>query len=260
MKYIVFHSVLTCIFLVLGSSPTIHAQTLSGRVYEGNFPSEPPAAQWLADVTVTLYGSNNSGQRGTYITSTTTGSDGWYGLEAEVGFEFYTIVSGGKAGYSFQGSSSVDGSESGEEIEYTVPLAGKTLTGNKFWYTSDTPQPPVNNPPVADAGGPYSTQLHEPVQLDGSGSYDPDTGDSITGYQWYWFYQGNYIPINGVQTTPTIWWVPPVVGQFTLQLEVTDSHGESDTDTATVDVQEEEPPAGTGLWAATNGMPRRRQV
>ena len=246
MKYIVFHSVLTCIFLVLGSSPTIHAQTLSGRVYEGNFPSEPPAAQWLADVTVTLYGSNNSGQRGTYITSTTTGSDGWYGLEAEVGFEFYTIVSGGKAGYSFQGSSSVAGSESGEEIEYTVPLAGKTLTGNKFWYTSDTPQPPVNNPPVADAGGPYSTQLHEPVQLDGSGSYDPDTGDSITGYQWYWFYQGNYIPINGVQTTPTIWWVPPVVGQSTLQLEVTDSHGESDTDTATVDVQEEEPPAGTG--------------
>jgi hypothetical protein len=346
MKCIPCRSKLFWIFLVFILTTSSRAEILSGRVYEGEYLTEPPIANGLSGVSVKLYASYSSGVLGDEVSSYTTGSDGWYGLETEQNYEFFTIVCEGKSGYTFEGSSSVDGSASGEEIEYVVPLTGKTLTGNKFWYTSETTppannppvatddsattpkdtaieinvlfndsdpdgdaisidnvsdpthgeipliyspgyggivyqpdpgfvgsdtfdytisdgkggtdtatvtvtveqgeEPPQNNPPVADAGGPYSTQVGNPVMLDGSGSYDPDTGDSITGYQWYWFSQGNYIPINGVLTAPTIWWVPPVAGQFTLKLEVTDSHGEIDTDTSTVDVQAEEPPAGTG--------------
>ncbi len=58
--------------------PSTQALTLQGHVYNGNVGDE---TQPLSGVTVTLYGSNNSGQMGTAITSTTTNSRGWYGLE-----------------------------------------------------------------------------------------------------------------------------------------------------------------------------------
>ena len=42
----------------------------------------------------------------------------------------------------------------------------------------------INDPPVADADGPYSTQEGTNVTLNGSGSSDPDVGDSIASYEW----------------------------------------------------------------------------
>jgi CSLREA domain-containing protein len=123
------------------------AATLSGRVYEGQTGVEPPGATPLEGVTVTLYGSNNAGQQGAYIRSTTTDSTGWYGLEAERGFEFYSIVETDPAGYTSVGATTVDGSViSSNWIQYAYPLDGKTLTGNKFW---DKLPGPVNQPPMA---------------------------------------------------------------------------------------------------------------
>ena len=342
MKRIPYCSKLSWILIVFVLSAASQAELLSGRVYEGEYLTEPPTAEGLADVSVKLYASYSSDVLGDEVASYTTGSDGWYGLETEQNYEFFTIVCEGKSGYTFQDSSSIGGSASGEKIEYVVPLGGKTLTGNKFWYLSETPppennppvanddfynvdadsvltvsapgvlgndsdldgdpltaslftvasngaiilsddgsftytpnagfsgtdyftylafdpyndydeatvtitvlaeEPPENNPPVADAGGPYSTQVGMPLLLDGSGSYDPDAGDSITKYEWY---ESN-LPISGAHTTPTYVWVPPGAGQFTIKLEVTDSHGESDTDTAMVTVEEGgEPPEGEG--------------
>ncbi|MBN2180636.1 MAG: hypothetical protein JW715_01885 [Sedimentisphaerales bacterium] len=219
---------------------------LQGRVYEG--------VPWEQDnpidgVTVELWGANESGNPTQYITGDQTDTDGFYRLILDTGdwsFNYYIIWEKNKSGYYSSDARSVSGTVlNDDQIQFASGELTGDLTGNKFW-DMEGEEPPENNPPIADADGPYSTQVGTPVLLDGSGSYDPDTGDSITGYQWYWFYQGNYNPINGVQTTPTIWWVPPVAGQFTLKLEVTDSHGEIDTDTSTVDIQEEETPEGTG--------------
>ena len=38
----------------------------------------------------------------------------------------------------------------------------------------------INDPPVADADGPYSTQEGTDVVVSGAGSTDPDVGDSLT--------------------------------------------------------------------------------
>jgi hypothetical protein len=138
---------------VLAPAETTNGQqsyTLSGRVIEGQCQTEPPNnASYLPNVSLELYCSNNEGTLGTLQDSTTTNSDGWYGLDAPDAYEYYTIVCKGKTGYKFECSRSVGGTASGEQIKYVVPLDTKTLTGNKFWYTQEG-GPPENNPPVAN--------------------------------------------------------------------------------------------------------------
>ena len=41
----------------------------------------------------------------------------------------------------------------------------------------------TNNPPVANAAGPYTGEAGTPIQFDGSGSSDPD-GDTLVSYAW----------------------------------------------------------------------------
>jgi hypothetical protein len=105
--------------------------TLSGRVYHGEVGNESVP---LSGVTVEFYGSNNEGDLGAVIDSTTTNAEGWYGLTVSTPREFYTIVESDPSGYSSVGATSVDGVVvTSNRIRYAYPLAGKTLTGNKFW-------------------------------------------------------------------------------------------------------------------------------
>ncbi len=145
----IFSGLAILILLFVGLTSASYAELLSGRVYEGEYLSESPSAQGLPNVTLRLYGSHSSSILGDEVSSYTTGSDGWYGLETEQSYEFFTIVCEGKSGYTFNGSFSIGGSASGENIVYVVPLAGKTLMGNKFWYKRETHGPTENNPPVA---------------------------------------------------------------------------------------------------------------
>jgi hypothetical protein len=102
---------------------------------------------------------------------------------------------------------------------------------------SNTPQPPGNRPPIADAG-PDQTLTDsdnsgsEQVTLDGSHSSDPD--GSIVSYVWT--ESGSQIAVN---VKPT---VSLPVGQHTITLQVTDNNGLTDTDTVVVTV---EPPDTT---------------
>jgi hypothetical protein len=243
MKRIPYFSKLVWILLVFGLAITTRAETLSGRVYEGEYLSEPPAAQGLSDVSVKLYGSHSSGTLGDEVSSDTTGSDGWYGLETEQGYEYFTIVCEGKSGYSFKGSFSIGGSASGESIKYSVPLDGKTLTGNKFWYTSSTPEPPSNNPPIAQDDSTLTTQ-NTSVAIDVlTNDRDPD-GDPLN-------VQSVTDPPNGsvVNNGNSVTYVPDTGFTGTDSFEYTVSDGKGGTDTATVVVsvlQSQLPTTGTG--------------
>ena len=111
--------------------------TFQGRVYEGDVGDE---SQPLQGVTVSVYGANNPyPDPGEFIASTTTNSDGWYGLEAPDGYEFYHIRETDPAGYTSVGARTVDGTvRTSNWIEYVIPLEGKMLTGNRFWDSPAT--------------------------------------------------------------------------------------------------------------------------
>jgi subtilisin family serine protease len=87
----------------------------------------------------------------------------------------------------------------------------------------------VNNPPVADAGGPYSGTEGVAIIFDGSGSYDSD--GTIISYDWD-FGDGT----TGTGISPTHTYV--TAGVYTATLTVTDDDGATSTDETTVTVNE----------------------
>ena len=99
------------------------------------------------------------------------------------------------------------------------------------------PPAPSNLPPVADAGPDLAVALGGSVTLDGSASADPD--GSIAGFLW--------TDANGttLASTATFDWTPPLAGNRTVTLTVTDDSGLAASDTVTVAVAE--PPPGSRL-------------
>jgi glucose/arabinose dehydrogenase len=90
----------------------------------------------------------------------------------------------------------------------------------------------ANQPPVAVAdANPQSGNAPLTVQFDGSGSSDPDTGDSLT-YDWDLDADGEYDDSTAVNPTYTY----TQTGSYNASLKVTDSHGASSTAPVTIDV------------------------
>jgi hypothetical protein len=102
-----------------------------------------------------------------------------------------------------------------------------------------------NEPPLAEAGGPYMIDVGDDLLLDGSVSSDPNTGagDSIVSYEWDLDDDGQFDDATGVQ--PAISWATivamglnypanPSTGlpNNTISLRVTDSFGATDTNPA----------------------------
>lgn len=114
---------------------------------------------------------------------------------------------------------------------WKVEVRGSTIADGPARYSLVTPAAATTNvPPVADAGGPYSTAEGQSVALDGTGSSDPE-GGALT-YAWDLDNNGTF-ETSGA--TPTF----PAQGQdgvYTVVLRVTDPQGSSATDTATVTV------------------------
>jgi uncharacterized membrane protein len=113
-----------------------------------------------------------------------------------------------------------------------------------FTVNAEEP-PPTNKPPTADADGPYSVQENGTVELDGTGSTDPD-GDPLT-YSWTIVDD----PTGGASltdddTATPVFHAPEHVDNavdVTVKLSVNDGHGHTGSDTATVTIQ----PAGVNL-------------
>ncbi len=223
-------------FLIAYEGAQAQSYQFSGRVYDGAVGVETTP---ISGVTVTLYGSNNSGNTGSEITSTTTDAAGWYGLTAiRTSYEYYTIIETDPSGYSSTGATSSGGTVvNSNQIRYAASLSGKTLTGNKFY---DQKPQASNNPPVAEAGGPYSCNTGGSITFDGSASYDPDSGDSIAKYEWDLDNDGQYDDATGKTATKTY----NSAGSGTVGLRVTDTHGAQDTDIATYTVSDQQQSGG----------------
>lgn len=104
---------------------------LSGRVYSGTVGVESAP---LENVALELTCSGDAGALGELIDSARSDANGWYGLWAYGGCEFYNIVERDPAGMISAGASSVSGTVQSENwIQYAIPLHDQTLTGNKFW-------------------------------------------------------------------------------------------------------------------------------
>jgi len=88
------------------------------------------------------------------------------------------------------------------------------------------------SPPVAEAGGPYTTDEGKDVKLDGNGSSDPD--NDIVSRTWDLDGDGACDDASGA--TPDFSQVGQD-GTFTIKLCVTDALGLTDDDTATVTVR-----------------------
>jgi len=87
--------------------------------------------------------------------------------------------------------------------------------------------PVANNPPTANANGPYTGAVGLPVTFDGSHSADSD--GSIVAYVWDFGDGSTGTGVNPAHTYSS-------AGTFNVSLTVTDDDGAADTDSTTVDV------------------------
>ncbi|MEW6157005.1 MAG: immunoglobulin domain-containing protein, partial [Verrucomicrobiota bacterium] len=86
-----------------------------------------------------------------------------------------------------------------------------------------------NHAPVANPGGPYLLAAERPLTLDGSASFDPDSGfgDFVAAYEWDLNGDGSFDDALGVQ--PTLPWLQLVAlglgqdGHYTVRLRVRDT-------------------------------------
>ena len=97
--------------------------------------------------------------------------------------------------------------------------------------------PPGNQPPTANANGPYSGTTNQAVSFSSAGSNDPD-GDIVA---WNWNFGDN--TQNATTASPSHTYT--AAGDYTVTLTVTDNDGATDSVTATVTIVDpnQPPPA-----------------
>ena len=112
----------------------------------------------------------------------------------------------------------------------------------------------ANQPPVAVAGGtPTTGNAPLTVQFDGSGSSDPDAGDSLT-YAWDFDGDGEYDDSTAVKPSYTY----TSQGTYTASLRVTDTQGATGSASVTINVGNTAPtatitsPAPGTTWSVGN--------
>lgn len=96
----------------------------------------------------------------------------------------------------------------------------------------------VNQPPVANAGGPYQAQVGSIVVFDGSGSTDPD--GEVKAWQWKPGDGGN-LPATGLPRHGYAYLTP---GTYTVTLAVTDNQGATATATTIATITAAPPTSG----------------
>ncbi len=97
----------------------------------------------------------------------------------------------------------------------------------------------MNQPPLADAGGPYTADEGSPITLDGTGSTDDQPG---LIYEWDLDYDGVTFQVDASGAQPLVTFADD--GVRTIALRVTDQTGIKDLATTTVTIANLDPVAG----------------
>lgn len=180
----------------------------------------------------------------------------------------YTATAGAPVTVSAAGSTDPDGTiasyawnwgdgsatGTGASASHTYAAAGTftvtlTVTDNQGATDTDpatvtvTSGGPTNQPPVAEANGPYSGQSGSAITFSAAGSSDPD--GTITSYEWTFGDNtgGTGASVGKIYTSP---------GTYTVTLTVRDNGGLTATDQAQVTVSAP-PPTGPLFWRNTFG-------
>jgi subtilisin len=130
----------------------------------------------------------------------------------------------------------------GNTVPSDLTAKGETwrceVTPNDGHVNGDSAQDVVtiqNSPPVADAGPDQAVTVDTLVTLDGSGSWDPDVGDSLT-YAWTQV-DGDEVSLDdSTAVGPTF--TPHSLGTCTFRLVVYDGTAYSTADEVVIDVDE----------------------
>ena len=117
--------------------------------------------------------------------------------------------------------------------DYTLTIRAEDAAENAAERVIDYS---VVNAPIADSNGPYAGDEGSQITFDASSSYDPD--GNIDLYEWDFDGDGLY---NATTSTAKFTWGDDHTG--TVELRVTDNDGLSDTDTATITVNNVAPTA-----------------
>lgn len=202
-------------------------ETLTGFVYQGPIGSTIP----LVNVTVKLV--RYSGGSEITLATSLTNSSGAFSLTSPNLSQWNEVFIKeiDPSGYISIGAQTLGGTViDANTIRYTANdfLKQKPLYGNKFWD-----QAVPNTKPVADADGPYFGLVGRPIQLNGSGSFDPDPNDHITA--WYWDLNDNrrfFDAEDGTGEFLSHTWTAPFNGW--VRLLVYDTHDAKDQDSSQV--------------------------
>ena len=153
----------------------------------------------------------------------------------------YTVEIAGGAGSSFEQLAAGSGGK-----HFDAANAAEVVTGLRGAIED------VRLSPTADAGGPYSAEVAEPVTFDGSRSTDPD--GTLISYEWDFESDGT-IDATGPGATATHSYPAAFTGEVTLR--VTDDDGRRHSARAPVTIGSNAAPVAVagGPYTATLGDP-----
>lgn len=133
------------------------------------------------------------------------------------------------------------------QIETRLETSPVTVTRNSITFPRIDCGPDNDDPPAANAGGPYSTNEGIDVALSGAASSDPEGG--VLTYAWD--FDGDAAFDDATGATPSF----TAVGQdgvFTVRLQVTDVGGQTAAASTTVTVANVAPTVSLSAVAAVN--------